>query len=122
MVVVAPGAGTDVVVVDVATPGFDRVAAEDVVGVTAPDPAAVLTVVGVEVGAAVAPGVAVGEAGVEGAWAGGTSVDALQICAYEGVTPGGGSLGPAGSLFWNRHPSTSFAGLETDCPAGPLLA
>ena len=109
-------------VVDVATPDFDRAPADDVVGVTAPDPAAVLTVVGVVVGAAAAPGIVVGDVGAEGVWAGATSVDALQICAYEGVTPGGGSLELAGSLFWNRHPSTSFAGLETDCPAGPLLA
>ena len=39
----------------------------------------------------------------DGAWAGGTSVEALQICAYDGATPGGGSLELSGSSFWNFH-------------------
>jgi hypothetical protein len=69
------------VVVDVATPDFDRVLAEEVGGATAPDPAAALAVVGVVVGAAAALGVVVGAAGVDDVWGGGTSVDALQICA-----------------------------------------
>jgi hypothetical protein len=60
--------------------------------------------------------------GPSAAWAGGTSVEALQIWAYEGATEGGGSLGFAGSSLWNIKPSTSSAGLETDCSAGPLDA
>jgi hypothetical protein len=62
---------------------------------------------------------------VEGAgWppGGGTSVEALQICAYDAGTAGGGSLGLSGSSTWNLKPSTSLLGLETDCSAGPLLA
>jgi hypothetical protein len=67
--------------------------------------------------------VVVGAAGGDGVcWGGGTSVDALQIWAYEGVTAGGGSLGLAGSLDWNRSPSTSSEGFEADCSVGPLLA
>ena len=57
-----------------------------------------------------------------GAWAGGTSVDALQICAYDGATPGGGSLALSGSSVWNLQPSTSSGGLATDCSAGPSFA
>jgi hypothetical protein len=58
----------------------------------------------------------------EGDWAGGTSVDALQICVYEGLGPGGGSVGLSGALTWNLKPSTSSGGLDTDCSEGPLLA
>jgi hypothetical protein len=59
-----------------------------------------------------------------GGWlpGGGTSVEALQIWAYDADAAGGGSLGLSGSLTWNLQPSTSLLGLETDCSAGPLLA
>lgn len=75
------------------------------------------------------PGVAVGGAvvgdvvaGVEEAWGGGTSVDALQICAYEGAAAGGGLLELSGWSSWNCSPKTSSDGLDTDCSVGPLLA
>jgi hypothetical protein len=119
----APAAPAVVVVEDVGAPGFDRVVTGEVAGVTTPDTAGAPAVVGVllcvpdelpdAVGAPGAPPVAVV------VWLGGTP---LQIWAYEGATPGGGSLELAGSPFWNFHPSTSSGGLETDCPAGPLLA
>ncbi|MGD0746433.1 MAG: hypothetical protein ABSB68_01315 [Acidimicrobiales bacterium] len=57
-----------------------------------------------------------------GCCAGGTSVDALQICAYVDVSAGGGSLELSGSSIWNLQPSTSLPGLDTDCSVGPLLA
>ncbi len=58
----------------------------------------------------------------DGDCAGGTSVEALQIAAYDGATAGGGSLALSGSLAWNSSPSTSLPGFETDCSVGPLLA
>lgn len=46
----------------------------------------------------------------------------LQIWLYDGATEGGGSLELAGSSLWNRSPTTSSVGLETDCSAGPFDA
>ena len=92
-----------------------------VVIVAGADPGLVLTVVGVtDRGGAVLVSVVV--VGADGDCVGGTSVDVLQICAYDGLTAGGGSLGPAGSSVWNLQPSTSSAGLETECSAGPSSA
>jgi hypothetical protein len=99
-----------------ATPDLGRVVE---VALVTPGPVDVLpaVVVGTDGGDVVV----VVDAG-EGDWAGGTSVDALQICAYEGLTPGAGSVGLSGALTWNLKPSTSSAGLDTDCSEGPLLA
>jgi hypothetical protein len=66
-------------------------------------------------------GVVVVTDGVAG-WDGATSLAALQICAYEACTAGGGSSVLSGWPTWNRQPSTSSAGLETECSAGPSLA
>jgi hypothetical protein len=119
-VVVLSPAGAAVVVVAPVDLGRPLAAVLGVV--TGSDPADVLTVVGVaEVAGRVLTTVVVGT-GPEEVWGGGTSVEALQICAYEGVTDGGGSLGLAGSADWNLSPTTSSEGLETDCSAGPLLA
>jgi hypothetical protein len=90
VVLVCPGADTVVVVAPVA---FDRAPTAVVVGTAGPDPAPVLLVVGV----AATPGVAAGAVVVvvvatAAAWGGGTSVEALQIWAYEGVTLGGALL------------------------------
>jgi hypothetical protein len=78
VVVVCPGADTVVVVAPVP---FGRAPAA-VVGPAGPDPAPVLLVVGV--GATpdgAAGGVVVVVVATAGAWGGGTSVEALQICA-----------------------------------------
>ena len=58
----------------------------------------------------------------DGGWDGAISVVALQICAYDAGVAGGGLLGLSGSSLWNLQPSTSSAGLATDCSAGPSLA
>ncbi len=83
-------------------------------------PAPVGAVVGVKDGAGWVVSVVVGVFDDDSD--GGTSVEALQIWAYDGATEGGGLLGVSGSSSWNLSPSTSLAGLETDCSVGPLLA
>jgi len=91
VVVVAPGTA---VVVD--TPDFGRVLTAVVVVVVWADPALVVPVVAVADGGASVVVVVVGAA-PDGGCGGGTSVEALQICAYDEATAGGGSLGLSGS-------------------------
>ncbi len=117
MVVVFPEAA--VVVVVAALSNFDRVLSGVLVEVATPGPGTVPAVGGVTEAAAGADTVVVVAA--EDVCGGGTSVDALQICAYDGAATGGGSLSVSGSLSWNSQPSTSSGGLETDCSAGPSL-
>jgi hypothetical protein len=83
VVVVAPDAAVVVVVLiaAVGTPDFDLVLTAELVGVATPVPAGVFAVVGVLLAAADGLAVVVGVTGLAGVCAGGTSVDALQICA-----------------------------------------
>ena len=83
--------------------------------VAVPSVVVVVTAGGIEVGVVVVTA-------EDGGWDGATSVVALQICAYVAGVAGGGPLGLSGSSLWNLQPSTSSAGLATDCSAGPLLA
>jgi hypothetical protein len=91
--------GSEVLVVDVlvgavvATAGFGRVLGI-VVAVAGRDPVGVPPVVVVVTDGADEGVVVVTGAGV---WAGGTSVEALQICAYDADAAGGGSLELSGS-------------------------
>ncbi len=100
------------------TPGdFDPVPGA-VVPDGALDPAVALPVVAVTDGADV---VVVSDVGV---WDGGTSVDALQICAYDAGTDGegGGLFGLSEPPDWYRKPTTSSVALATGCSVGPSLA
>lgn len=120
MLVVPPAGVVVLVVVASAAPlEFDRVPAGVVVVVAAADPVPDGAVVCVRDGAGGVVSVVVGAFDEDG---GGTSVEALQIWAYDGATEGGGPLASSGSSSWNISPSTSSAGLETDCSVGPLLA
>jgi hypothetical protein len=121
VLVVSPEAVVGVVVVAPAAPlDLDPVPGGGLVAAAPAGPAPVVVVVGVRDGAGCVVSVVVGV--LDDDWAGGTSVEALQIWAYDGATEGGGLLGVSGSLSWNLSPSTSLPGLETDCSVGPLLA
>jgi hypothetical protein len=121
VVVVFPAAV--VVVVAGELPEFDFVlTAVVVVAPVAAAPVPMLAGVGVTESPGAAAVVVVVGADAASPWGGGTSVEALQICAYDGAAAGAGALAVSGSFSWNRHPSTSSEGLETDCSAGPSLA
>jgi hypothetical protein len=120
VVVVLPDAAPVVVVV-VAPLDVDLVLTAVLVVAAGACPAFVLAVVGVT-DAGLAAFVLVVVVGGGDAAGGGTSVEALQIWLYDGVTAGAGAVGLSGSFSWNIQPSTSSAGLETDCSAGPSSA
>ena len=86
-----------------------------------PDPDVVLPVVVVTDGDVVVV-VVVSDDNVVGE--GATSVEALQISAYEGATDGdgGGFPGLSDPFVWYLKPTTSSGGLATGCSVGPSLA
>jgi hypothetical protein len=119
-VVVVPNAA-GVVVVLVAPLDFDPVLTAVPVVADGAGPVLVLAVVGVtDAGAVAFVLVVVAAAGDDAG--GGTSVEALQIWLYDGVTAGAGAVALSGSSSWKIQPSTSSAGLETGCSAGPSSA